>query len=48
MLMPLCELPDRDRAARNKQSLNSLYNVVCDIRETSAGMGEKEYPFESI
>lgn len=42
MLMPLCELPDRDRAARNKQSLDSLYNVVWDIREATAGMGEKE------
>ncbi len=42
MLMPYGELPDGERMIRNKQSMDRLYNVVWDIREATAGMGQKE------
>lgn len=42
MLMPYSELPDRDKAVRNKQYLDRLYNQIWDIREATDGMGQKE------
>ncbi len=42
MLMPYSELPARDKAVRNKQYLDRLYNQVWDIREATDSMGQKE------